>query len=191
MHCTDFFSGAEKISDETQKEESSIDKTTVDVGVVCTEYERIHATHSLPLPLPMKQSRRSTRLSTHEFTTRSPLSSEEKRSNLRAQETDRHQAPKPGGKKRKRRVKSRWFGLAGRRSKRLKTATEIQLLGDPLEVVSGTTNSKQKSVLRIRIRRIRMFLGPLDPDPLVRGTDPGAFYHQAKIVRKTLVPTVL
>jgi hypothetical protein len=27
-------------------------------------------------------------------------------------------------------------------------------------------------VLRIRIRRIRMFLGLLDPDPLVRGTDP-------------------
>jgi hypothetical protein len=28
------------------------------------------------------------------------------------------------------------------------------------------------SVLRIRIRRIRMFLGLLDPDPLVRGVDP-------------------
>jgi hypothetical protein len=28
------------------------------------------------------------------------------------------------------------------------------------------------SVLRIRIRRIRMFLGLLDPDLLVRGTDP-------------------
>ena len=29
-----------------------------------------------------------------------------------------------------------------------------------------------KTVLRIRIRRIPMFLGLLDPDPLVRGTDP-------------------
>jgi hypothetical protein len=28
------------------------------------------------------------------------------------------------------------------------------------------------TVLRIRIRRIRMFLGLLDPDPLVRGMDP-------------------
>ncbi len=29
------------------------------------------------------------------------------------------------------------------------------------------------AVLRIRIRRIRIFLGLLDPDPFVRGTDPG------------------
>jgi hypothetical protein len=42
-------------------------------------------------------------------------------------------------------------------------------------------------VLRIRIRilirihRIHMFLGLLDPDP--------AFYHQAKKVRKALIPT--
>jgi hypothetical protein len=35
--------------------------------------------------------------------------------------------------------------------------------------------------------------GPPDPDPLVRGMDPdpGSFYHQAKVVRKTLIPTVL
>jgi hypothetical protein len=33
-----------------------------------------------------------------------------------------------------------------------------------------------------------MFLGLLDPDPLIRGMDPA---HQAKIVRKTLIPTVL
>jgi hypothetical protein len=49
-------------------------------------------------------------------------------------------------------------------------------------------------VLRIRIR-IRMFLGILDPDPdpLVRGTKSGSgsFYHQAKRVRKTLIPTAL
>ncbi len=32
-----------------------------------------------------------------------------------------------------------------------------------------------------------------DPDPLVRGPDPAPdpFYHQPKIVRKTLIPTVL
>jgi hypothetical protein len=42
-----------------------------------------------------------------------------------------------------------------------------------------------------------MFLGllELDPDPLVRCTDPAEdpdlFYHQAKIVRKPLIPTVL
>jgi hypothetical protein len=29
------------------------------------------------------------------------------------------------------------------------------------------------SVLGIRIRRLRMFFGLPDPDPLVRGTDPG------------------
>ncbi len=29
-----------------------------------------------------------------------------------------------------------------------------------------------QAVLRIRIRRIRMFLGLLNPDPLVRGMDP-------------------
>jgi hypothetical protein len=28
------------------------------------------------------------------------------------------------------------------------------------------------ALLRIRIRRIRMFLGFLDSDPIVRGTDP-------------------
>jgi hypothetical protein len=36
--------------------------------------------------------------------------------------------------------------------------------------------------------RIRTFLGLPVPDPLVRGTDPD---HQAIIVRKTLIPTVL
>jgi hypothetical protein len=48
-----------------------------------------------------------------------------------------------------------------------------------------------RPVLRIRIRRIFMFLGLLDPDPLVRGTDPDPFYHQEKIARKTLIPTFL
>ncbi len=45
--------------------------------------------------------------------------------------------------------------------------------------------------IRIRIHRIHMFLGLLDPDPdpLVRGY--GSFYHQAKIVRKTLIPIFL
>ncbi len=43
-----------------------------------------------------------------------------------------------------------------------------------------------------------MFLGLLDPDPLVRGMDPdpdllvrGLDPDQAKIVGKTLIPTVL
>ncbi len=41
---------------------------------------------------------------------------------------------------------------------------------------------------------IRMLLGLLDPDPIVRGTGTdrsGSFYNQAKVVRKTLIPTVL
>jgi hypothetical protein len=44
--------------------------------------------------------------------------------------------------------------------------------------------------------RIYMFLVLLDPDPdpLARDTDPapgsGSFYHQAKNVKKTLIPTV-
>jgi hypothetical protein len=47
-------------------------------------------------------------------------------------------------------------------------------------------------VLRIRIHQIHMFLGLPDPDPLVRGMDPDTdpVYHQAKIVRKTFIPTV-
>ncbi len=37
-------------------------------------------------------------------------------------------------------------------------------------------------------RQICMFLSLLDPDPLVRDMDPD---HLSKIVRKTLIPTVL
>ncbi len=33
-----------------------------------------------------------------------------------------------------------------------------------------------------------MFLGLLDPDPFVRGSRP--FYHQTKIIRKSLIPSV-
>ena len=40
-----------------------------------------------------------------------------------------------------------------------------QMTRKPVETVS-------KSVLRIRIHRIHMFLGLLDPDPLVKGMDP-------------------
>ncbi len=43
-------------------------------------------------------------------------------------------------------------------------------------------------VLRIRIR---MFLGLPDPDPLVRSWIRILLYHQAKIVRKTLILTIL
>jgi hypothetical protein len=47
------------------------------------------------------------------------------------------------------------------------------------------------AVLRIRIRQIHMFLGmDPDPNPLVRGADPDPD-HQAKIVRKILIPSVL
>jgi hypothetical protein len=50
-------------------------------------------------------------------------------------------------------------------------------------------------MFRIQIHRIHMFLGlpDPDPDPLFRGMDAGfgSFYHQAKIVRKSLIPTVL
>ncbi len=46
---------------------------------------------------------------------------------------------------------------------------------------------------KLRIR-IRMFLGLLNPDPLVgtrNGPGSGSKCHAAKIVRKTLIPTVL
>ncbi len=36
-----------------------------------------------------------------------------------------------------------------------------------------------------------MFFELQDPDPLVGGTYPGSFYHQAILVRKTLIPTNL
>jgi hypothetical protein len=36
-----------------------------------------------------------------------------------------------------------------------------------------------------------MFLGLPNPDPLVRGTDPDPSIIKARIVRKTLIPTVL
>ncbi len=34
-------------------------------------------------------------------------------------------------------------------------------------------------------------MGLLDPDPLVRDMDPAPIYHQAEIVRKSLIPIVL
>jgi hypothetical protein len=36
-----------------------------------------------------------------------------------------------------------------------------------------------------------MFLGLLDPDSFSQRHGFGSFYHQIKIVRKTLIPTVL
>jgi hypothetical protein len=52
----------------------------------------------------------------------------------------------------------------------------------------GNAQEDPVTVFRIRIRRIRMFLGLLDPDPnpdpVVRGLDP-------EKVRKTLIPTAL
>ncbi len=38
---------------------------------------------------------------------------------------------------------------------------------------------------------IPMFLFLPDPDPLVIGTEPESFCHQAKIVRKTLIPSTV
>ncbi len=48
-------------------------------------------------------------------------------------------------------------------------------------------------MFRIRIHRIHMFLGPMDPDPLVTrcGSGSGSFCHKAKIVRETLISTIL
>ncbi len=49
-----------------------------------------------------------------------------------------------------------------------------QMAGKGWEGLGGAIAMKY-AVLRIRIRRFRtypMFLGPLDPDPLVRGTAP-------------------
>jgi hypothetical protein len=51
--------------------------------------------------------------------------------------------------------------------------------------------------IRIQINRIHILSGFADPDPLVKGMDPnphpdsGSFYEQAKLVRKTWIPTVL
>jgi hypothetical protein len=47
--------------------------------------------------------------------------------------------------------------------------------------------------IRIRIRRIRMFLGLLDPDPLVRGVDPDPnlsiiIYYENPIPTRFLAP---
>jgi hypothetical protein len=69
--------------------------------------------------------------------------------------------------------------------------------------VSRTPFASLKDVIvgNMWIHRIHMFLGlpNPDPDPLVRGMDPDpaldpdpdSFYHHAKIVRKTLIPTIL
>jgi len=46
--------------------------------------------------------------------------------------------------------------------------------------------------IRIRIRRIRMFMGLGSGSIIQRyGSGSGFLYHQAKIVRKTLVPIAL
>jgi hypothetical protein len=56
------------------------------------------------------------------------------------------------------------------------------------------SDSGLKPVLRIRIHRIHVFSGLLDPDPLVRGMDPDPSITKQNIlniVRKTLIPTAL
>jgi hypothetical protein len=57
-------------------------------------------------------------------------------------------------------------------------------VGSSLPAAVNQVRSSQ-AVLRIRIRRIRMFLGLLDPDPLSQSYGSGSFSHQAKAVRKT------
>ncbi len=64
-------------------------------------------------------------------------------------------------------------------------------LSRSLPLQSGTvlTFHFQCCGIRIRIRRIHMFLGLLDPDPLVRGMDPGQ--SSSKNSKKNLILTVL
>jgi hypothetical protein len=64
-----------------------------------------------------------------------------------------------------------------------------------LTFVSQIIMSKAVFRIRIRIHRIHMFVDLPDPDPypLVRSMVRillSSFYHQAKIIRKTLIPTV-
>ncbi len=67
---------------------------------------------------------------------------------------------------------------------------------------SSYTHGKPRPVMRIWIRRMRMFLGLPNPHPLVTSKNPApilvpvpapdpSFNHQAKIVRKTFIYTVL
>jgi hypothetical protein len=58
------------------------------------------------------------------------------------------------------------------------------------EFLKGTSQGKNSTLLLAEFR-IRMFLALLDPDPAVRGTDPDPSIIKQKIVRKTLIPTVL
>jgi hypothetical protein len=72
------------------------------------------------------------------------------------------------------------------------------------ETNSGSYVTFLEAVLRIRIHGLHMFLGFLDPDPLVRGMDPDPAldpdpdpsvmeksFIYGKIVRKTSIPTIL
>ncbi len=77
--------------------------------------------------------------------------------------------------------KSTCFGMGG--------GSHMKSLNQPESDSQSNLNR-----LLIRIRRICMFLGlpDPDPDPLVQGTyGSGSFYHEAKIVRKTWIPTAL
>ncbi len=62
-----------------------------------------------------------------------------------------------------------------------------------LFMIPSSNPALKGAVLRIRIRRIRMFLGLPDPDLLARGTDPDPdpSIIKQKRVRTTLIPTVL
>jgi hypothetical protein len=58
----------------------------------------------------------------------------------------------------------------------------VNLSMNPINIV--------QNFLVFRIHRIHVFFGLPDPDPLVRGMDPDPDHH-AKIIRKTLNPTIL
>jgi hypothetical protein len=55
------------------------------------------------------------------------------------------------------------------------------------EFLKGTSQGKISARL---LAVLRMVLGLLDPDPLVRGTGPDPSIIKQKIVRKTFIPTV-
>jgi hypothetical protein len=57
--------------------------------------------------------------------------------------------------------------------------------------ITATEFDHFQAVFRSRIHRIHMFLGLLDPGSTSQRYGSGSFYYHAKIVRKTLIPSVL
>ncbi len=61
----------------------------------------------------------------------------------------------------------------------------------PVLLEAGFVNISPLSLYSVCRIRINKFLGIPDPDPLVRESESGSSHHQAKIVRKPLISTVL